>query len=191
MAIRLLPLQDARPRPWANGGGTTRELLAWPTASGTPWQVRVSVATIDRDGPFSLLPGVRRWFAVLSGSGVILTWPERECRLAPGDDPVEFDGADAPDCRLTGGATQDLNLMVREGEAAMRAVRAGQEQRLHAAQCGLYAVLAGTLKSGPERLAVDAQTLVWNDAPRAQEIWSFDPAPGAAAPVGFWLEFAS
>jgi environmental stress-induced protein Ves len=41
--------------PWKNGGGVTRELLAWP--GGGDWQVRISVAEIEADGPFSSFPG--------------------------------------------------------------------------------------------------------------------------------------
>ena len=55
---------------WRNGGGQTRELLAWP-AQGD-WQLRISRADIDRDGPFSAFPLVERWFAVLQGHGVVL-----------------------------------------------------------------------------------------------------------------------
>ncbi len=59
------------PQAWRNGGGQTRELLAWP-AQG-PWRLRISRADIDADGPFSAFPGVTRWFTVLQGAGVALT----------------------------------------------------------------------------------------------------------------------
>ena len=62
---------DLRPQPWRNGGGTTRELLVRP--AGHTWQVRVSVADVVADGPFSAFPGVSRWFAVIDGEGVALT----------------------------------------------------------------------------------------------------------------------
>jgi environmental stress-induced protein Ves len=188
MPLRVILLQDARPQPWANGGGATRELLARPSTAGLPWRLRVSVATIDRDGPFSSLPGVRRWFAVLSGSGVVLKWPALERRLAPGDDPIEFDGADAPGCRLDGGTTLDLNLMVRGGGGSMRAASAGVAQPLCGAQGGLYAAAAGKVSTASEVLEVVPHTLVWSDALGREEVWRFDPVPGAVAPIGFWLE---
>ena len=63
-----VPLQ-----PWRNGGGVARDLLYWPTSGAqADWHVRVSVARIDRDGPFSHYPGVQRCFSVLSGQGVQL-----------------------------------------------------------------------------------------------------------------------
>ena len=44
--------RDVAPQPWANGGGTTRELLV---AEDGAW--RVSLAEIEQDGPFSSFPG--------------------------------------------------------------------------------------------------------------------------------------
>src|SRR5258706_8972671 len=61
----LLRVNDIAPAPWRNGGGLTRELLAWPDRSD--WIVRISVAEILASGPFSEFPGVDRWFAVLHG----------------------------------------------------------------------------------------------------------------------------
>ena len=70
MTLRLVDLAATAPQPWRNGGGLTRELLAWP-GSGD-WVLRVSVADIEADGPFSAFPGIDRWFTVLSGAGVRL-----------------------------------------------------------------------------------------------------------------------
>ena len=50
-----------------NGGGVTRELLAWPTAS--EWTVRLSVADITRDGPFSAFAGIDRALRGADGCG--------------------------------------------------------------------------------------------------------------------------
>ena len=69
---KLLPLiieADAvTPQAWRNGGGQTRELLAWPSAAD--WSLRISRADIERSGPFSAFAGVQRWFEVLSGNAV-------------------------------------------------------------------------------------------------------------------------
>ncbi len=119
-------LEDTLPQPWRNGGGSTWELLAWPQAA--PWQVRVSVAEIARDGPFSAFPGVDRWFAVLEGAGVVLALPQGERLQAPADAPLRFDGEAAPACRLVHGPTLDLNLMVERGggSGAMRRATPGE-----------------------------------------------------------------
>lgn len=112
------------PQPWANGGGLTRELLR--EGGGHDWTLRLSVADIDRDGPFSALPGVVRWFAVLEGAGVALAFADGERVLRAGDPPLRFDGADAPGCRLLAGPTRDLNLMLRGIAGALVDARPGE-----------------------------------------------------------------
>lgn len=109
----MVPLADCALVPWRNGGGRTRELLSWPP--GLQWQVRVSVAEIEADGPFSSFEGIERCFTVLSGAGVVLSLPRGDVRLTTDSDSVSFAGEDAPMCRLIDGPTRDLNLMVRRG----------------------------------------------------------------------------
>jgi environmental stress-induced protein Ves len=116
------------PTPWRNGGGRTRELWLGPTVAA--WRVRLSLADIEQDGPFSAFPGVQRHFAVVEGEGVCLRWPEGEQRLTPDSEPIAFEGAQAPDCRLLGGPTRDLNLMLQGGaDGALR--RAEPEEPWH------------------------------------------------------------
>lgn len=114
---------DIAPRPWANGGGRTRELLT----GGTPWRWRLSLAELDTDAPFSALPGVRRWFALVEGGPVELVFGQRVERLNAGDAPIEFDGADAPHCRVAAPA-RALNLMLRgtTGRLALAPMAAAQ-----------------------------------------------------------------
>ena len=90
MTAHAVALDAVRPQPWRNGGGVTRELLAWPARG--EWNVRVSVADIDADGPFSALPGVVRWFAVIEGAGVELAFATGVRRVLPADPPLRFDG---------------------------------------------------------------------------------------------------
>jgi len=101
------------PQAWRNGGGRTRELLAWP--AGPDWRLRLSLADIDADGPFSAFAGVQRWFAVIEGAGVVLGLAAGTQCLTPQSEPMCFDGAEAPGCRLVNGPTRDLNLMLRGG----------------------------------------------------------------------------
>ena len=107
--------------PWRNGGGCTRELLAWPNAEA--WLLRVSVAEIEADGPFSSFDGIDRCFAVLSGAGVVLALPRGEVRLHAGDPALAFPGEAAPLCRLIDGPTRDLNLMTRRSAGRARMQR--------------------------------------------------------------------
>jgi environmental stress-induced protein Ves len=193
MKYRIVQTRDAALQPWSNGGGQTRELLTWANEAESPWRLRISVAAIDRDGPFSPLPDVQRWFAVLSGKGVHLQWPGRECTLVPGDAPIEFDGASAPSCRLLAGATSDLNFMLRGGRGRMSAADAGKAYRPTGARAGLYAVQRGILRiEGGESIELPAAALAWFDAVPPGSTWQFFPGATIAAPaLGFWLDSES
>lgn len=121
MSWAVLHLGDVLPTPWRNGGGVTRELLAWPNPQDWIW--RMSVAEVARSGPFSRFQGVQRWFAVLGGAGVRLNMGEHTHELTSRSAPLCFDGAVPVDCQLLDGATQDFNLMVRANRAAARMKR--------------------------------------------------------------------
>lgn len=160
-------LQATQPQPWRNGGGTTRELLAWPR--GEDWQVRISVADVRAAGPFSRFAGIERWFAVLEGDGVVLRSPDAEVRLTQDSDPFRFDGELPIDCELVRGPTVDFNLMALPGRALLRRVRGTVEVRSPAG--ALVAVhahgssarlqwAAGTLILPPDHMA-------WTVAPEA------------------------
>ncbi|HXF47240.1 MAG TPA: HutD family protein [Burkholderiaceae bacterium] len=177
---RLVRTIDARPRPWRNGGGLTRELLALPAADD--WRVRVSVAAIERDGPFSAFPGVERWFAVLDGAGVELTIDGRAYRLLRGDAPLSFSGAAETHCRLLAGPTQDLNLMLRGVRGAMQPAVDGQPYRAPpGAACGLFSAVAGRC----DGVELAPRTLLWFERPPAA--LTFHAAQRGTRPHGWWL----
>jgi uncharacterized protein len=183
MTPRLVPSPDAPAQRWRNGGGTTRELLAWPRADD--WQVRISVADIAADGPFSAYPGVERWFTVLQGSGVELTLDGVVHRLGRGDAPLHFAGDAMAACRLIDGPTRDLNLMLRDAKGTMRAAVDGLAWSPHAAQCGLFSAVAGQCLAGGVETAVPPYALLWfDDAPRSL---TFTAGQRPAALIGWWL----
>lgn len=181
MSGRSIRVDDAVLQPWRNGGGVTRELLAWPRAD--TWRLRISVADVSADGPFSTFPAVERWFAVIDGGGVELTIDAATHRLTAGDPPLRFAGAAATTCRLLGGPTRDLNLMLRGMRGGMFRAVAGEPWRPHAACCGLFAAVAGRCV-GNESAAVPARSLLWYE--RAPPSLTFLPDE-AAATVGWWL----
>lgn len=182
---------DVPAQPWRNGGGVTRELLTWPP--GDDWQVRVSVADIDRSGPFSPFPGTARWFSVLQGEGVVLTLPGGEMTLHPGSPPCAFDGADAPGCRLVGGPTRDLNLMLRGVGGRLAPVAEDVVWRPEAAQCGLFAVVAGEVVVDDELppLALPAMSLAWWPRAPASLCWRRTAGMAPAGWPGWWLAAAA
>jgi environmental stress-induced protein Ves len=121
MSWQTIPLEEVSPTPWRNGGGITRELLAWPTAQDWDW--RISVAEVEKSGPFSRYEGVDRWFAVLGGAGVRLTLDGKTHELTAQSAPLHFAGAKACACELIDGPTEDFNLMLKHGHANARLVR--------------------------------------------------------------------
>jgi len=204
--VRLVHPTQVRPERWANGGGWTRTLLAWPDPRR--WSVRVSVADVETAGPFSAYPGVDRWFAVLEGGGVRLTTAGRAPASVRADDDEmhAFSGDDATNCELLAGATRDLNVMVRRTDAratvrALRGVAAAAALRANAAQdprttgfsLRTDAALLGcfvcddaqvdTAGTGP--VTLPRHTLAWLANPGREMLeWRL----AAPAPRGWWIE---
>ena len=185
MTMTPIRADDIAPQAWRNGGGTTRELLARPSSGD--WRVRVSVADIESDGPFSLHAGVHRWFAVLKGAGVELTIDGRTQRVTRNDGPLDFDGAATTHCRLLDGPTRDLNLMLRGASGGLRLAEDGLPWQPQAAQCGLFTAVAGRCEAAQrEAIALPAYALLWFDAAPAS--LRFLSAQRPAGATGWWLE---
>lgn len=173
---------DATPVPWRNGGGLTRELLAWPSAAD--WRLRLSVADVAQDGPFSPYPGVTRVFVVLQGEGVALDFEGRVHTVRPGDAPLVFAGEAAPGCRLLDGPVRDFNLMARGGRCALLPVDATPWFPPRGARAGLFARVAGTWRAGAESRLLPAHTLLFTDT--AVGRWTFQPHQ-ATERAGWWF----
>ena len=152
MSWNLVSLDAVPPQAWRNGGGLTRELLAWPTPAD--WRVRLSVADVQSAGPFSRFDGIERWFAVLDGDGVILRLGEHEVPLTTESEAFRFDGGLEVTCDLVGGATRDFNLMALPGRARMQRVR-GQADFLVKAD----SLLAVYTDEAPARVHCDGEVL--------------------------------
>jgi hypothetical protein len=125
--VTLVRAADCPPAPWANGGGRTRELArhGGAAAEGQAFDWRLSLAEIERSGPFSPLPGVDRVFAPVRGR-VRLTFADRALTLGAGDRPLAFDGGQPPQAEpLDGAPCAALNLMLARGRCtgALRRVR--------------------------------------------------------------------
>jgi environmental stress-induced protein Ves len=104
---------DRVTQPWRNGGGVTHELLREP-ADG-PFAVRLSIAEVAADGPFSLFPGVDRVILLLEGAGFRLSGRVGEVTVDAVGAPFAFAGEDEWHCALLDGAVRDFNVMVDRG----------------------------------------------------------------------------
>ncbi len=131
----LLREADYPTAPWKNGGGWTKEILKVPTeANSFDW--RLSLATIEKAGPFSSFIGYDRTLILVRGAGVELDFGRdgHTVLRTPGQ-LAAFDGAWQTQCTLIDGPSSDLNLMVsRERAAAQtRLIRPTSPEIIHTA----------------------------------------------------------
>jgi len=188
MTVHRVVAAHCPPKPWRNGGGVTRDLCAGDAGvPGDPsFHWRLSLADIDRDGPFSCLPGVDRCLVLLEGrlslefpatpgeAGAVAHGP---IGLCAGDPPIAFRGEAAPVAQIDG-ACRALNLMTARGRAfgAMRACAladgagpdAGWVAEILAARPGAVPVLHGAyvVAGGLDAAGSVAQAgvLLWSPA---------------------------
>ena len=166
MTWQVVRLEDVSSSPWKNGGGTTRELIAWPQADDWLW--RISVAEVTQSGPFSRFEGIERWFAVLEGDGVALSTHGERHRLTADSAPLRFDGGLATDCDLLGGPTRDFNMMTRCGAAAATVTRVQGHLSvpINATEIiAIYSILTGTsTRFDSQTVTCEPHSLVWQVA---------------------------
>ncbi len=87
--MKHLTPADYRVQPWANGRGQTVELLR--LEQDGVLALRLSMATVAEDGPFSIFPGIDRNLTVISGPGFDLRGDGLALTCAPLM-PVAFPG---------------------------------------------------------------------------------------------------
>jgi environmental stress-induced protein Ves len=187
MTVMCVNASAIAPQPWRNGGGATRELLTWP--DGSDWRLRISRADIAADGPFSVFAGVQRWFTVLEGAGVTLEFPDQTRVQTRYDTPICFDGAPAPLCRLIDGATQDLNLMLRQGRGCMVEAKDGQPWAADFDVRSLYCAVSGLWRCQRQTQALPAHSLLWQIAAEG-EAWTFTPDAPTTSPCAWWMGYS-
>lgn len=186
--LQTVSLAEIAPTPWKNGGGTTRDLLVWPPTGA--WTIRISVAAIERDGPFSDYTGFDRWFAVLGGAGLALQLGKDRWEQRVGAPPLRFDGALAPMCWLLDGPTRDLNLLVRRdaGRGSMSIAHADQDWVSPIAWRALFTTHALMLRiDGTLAAQASGAALLWSPG-AAQQRWRIaSPLPQGA--FACWIAF--
>jgi environmental stress-induced protein Ves len=180
----LLPAAARRPSPWKNGGGATTEIAVSPEGAdlgGFDW--RISMARVERDGPFSEFPGVDRTLCVVEGDLILEVAGQPVVRLGPTSPPFAFAG-DAPTFgRLPGGVVVDLNVMTRRGRFVAEVTRLDLSRPTEIAPHGEAVLIA--LEGGFEVEAPDGRaSLGRHDAWRGGNgRWRLAPAVGKATAV--------
>ena len=97
---------DVAPQPWANGGGTTRELAR---ADDGSW--RISLADIASDGPFSTFAGRHRLLTVVDGP-VLGLEVDGETHVVEPHRPFAFSGDASVTATVPEGPVRALNVVV-------------------------------------------------------------------------------
>lgn len=162
----LRPARYQRTR-WKNDGGWTTEIARRDDGEGD-FLWRVSIAEIERDGPFSAFAGVDRDLLLLEGTGIELEIGDEPPRaLTRRFERVHFGGDLPVYCRLLAGPTRDFNVMVRRdamtAEIAARPLVGSMLLFPDAGAAWLVYVHAGALalrRDGSETTALAGETLL-------------------------------
>ncbi|CCA60716.1 Conserved hypothetical protein [Streptomyces venezuelae ATCC 10712] len=161
-SMRHFDVETLTPGRWLNGGGATREIASQPETGEFGW--RASIADIDRDGAFSVFPGVDRTLTLVAGNGVLLTSPGAFERLpAREGEPVAFSGDLDLSAELLDGACRVFNIMVRRGRWTGRVARVADPVVPTPGHAGVLHVLRGRWQAGDSRLVLDGGQGVWWD----------------------------
>jgi uncharacterized protein len=113
-AVRLLRRQEYARMPWRNGSGITYEIAREP-ADGADFDWRLSLALIERSGPFSNFAGYQRAISLVNGAGCVLHGIDAQpVQMSIAGTTTLFPGAAQVECELIDGPCHDLNLIVRE-----------------------------------------------------------------------------
>ena len=116
MSARLLRHATYESKPWNNGGGITRDVWLWPeTAAQDAFDIRLSLASIDTDGPFSAFPGIDRTITQVAGSPFVLVFSSGHEHCMELLQPFSFDSVQTPSSRLGKAGVSAFNVMTRQG----------------------------------------------------------------------------
>lgn len=191
--MRHLRPSDYIVMPWKNGGGATTELAREPNDGDDPFLWRISIATVDRAGPFSKFEGYERIITLLSGAGMTLDFGAAHppVRLDKRLLPFRFSGDWQTDCHLLGGTVTDFNVMAARGKSAARveAIECGTEGT-SAAVTGEYAFLyvvegrAACEVSSHTAIALAAgEALLWQRSTKDEGLFTLKGKTAATALV--------
>ncbi len=111
--MRIIRSSEHKIIPWRNGQGMTREVARSTGPQEDSFDWRISIATVDRSGPFSVFPDIERTIAVLSGDGFMLHVGDEAVPLSQQSPPYTFAGELKAEAVVSAGPSTDLNIMTR------------------------------------------------------------------------------
>lgn len=110
---QLIPHQALKPTPWKNGNGITREIAIWPKDASFEqgnFTWRLSTAEVSAEGPFSTFPDMERLLTLVSGSEIVLEFPDLRKAVKAGQ-VLRFNGEVEASALLPAGQVSDLGLI--------------------------------------------------------------------------------
>jgi environmental stress-induced protein Ves len=161
MSVKLLRHDTYNRKPWNNGGGMTLDVWLWPeAASQDGFDIRLSLASIDTDGPFSSFPGIDRTITLVGGAPFVLEFGDSRAQHMEFLQPFRFDSVQTPSSRLNEGAASAFNVMTRQGKWTHRVsiVHGGDPLDMTVPRNGiavLHAVFGNWQVDAGERVVVD------------------------------------
>ncbi len=191
--LRRITPADHLIMPWKNGLGVTREIAIDPPGAamndaGFRW--RLSIATVDQSGPFSIFPGIDRTIMVIDGKGMELAVagqaPQRLDRCFV---PFSFPGDAATECKLIDGPIRDFNLMVNRKSLSARTTVSRWPDPGRFALDAPIAMLhllegdAGFTAMSQHVQGTAGDTLVWQGASAARQTIEIAPLDSATLAV--------
>lgn len=103
--------------PWKNGGGVTTELFCIKDLANSTLLFRLSIASVESDGPFSHFPGLDRILLLLEGKGFHLKGTDIDSITTLNTPPLYFKGEESITCSLIDGPCVDFNVMTSRSYA--------------------------------------------------------------------------
>jgi environmental stress-induced protein Ves len=124
----LFKFSQCQATPWKNGLGSTFQRYIWPLdADLDNFDVRISMARVQTNGPFSIFKGIDRHLSLLEGNGLRLNFTDNSATNKPSASrpaidlsqtsrPYAFKGEWSINSELIGSKVLDFNVMVRRGK---------------------------------------------------------------------------
>ncbi|MBY0552916.1 HutD family protein [bacterium] len=107
--IRVIAKSEFKKMPWKNGNGITTQICIEPTTASLEqnnFTYRLSSASVEKDGDFSLFPGKNRILVPIQGAGFYLNDDEYEKF-----EVAQFSGDEKIHCSLFKGPVLDFGII--------------------------------------------------------------------------------